>query len=338
MQKFEWFMGIDVSKSKLDVTLLKGDIQLFHQEIENNKKSLMIFIKSLKAEKEFDWSKCLVCVEHTGIYNNHLLLIAEQFSWQLCLESAVQIKQSGGLQRGKNDIVDSYRIALYACKNASFLKLWKPTRMVLTTLQKLGGLRHRLIVAKKQLACAIKEDGGFLDKGLLKTLTALNKQPMQALEKGIQEIDAKIVEVIKSDTELTRLFGLIESIPGVGKVTALQLVVTTNGFISINDPRKYACYSGIAPFEHSSGSSLRGRTRTSKKANQHVKSMLHMCSLVAIQHCPEIKIYYQRKVAEGKNKMCVLNAVKNKIIHRIFACVNQNRVYEKKYQSNLVVS
>jgi hypothetical protein len=56
-----------------------------------------------------------------------------------------------------------------------------------------------------------------------------------------------------------------------------------------------------------------------------------MAALSAIGCCQEIKDYYQRKVAEGKNKMLVLNAVRNKLIHRIFACVKQNRKYEKIY-------
>lgn len=107
---------------------------------------------------------------------------------------------------------------------------------------------------------------------------------------------------------------------------------------NINDPRKYACYSGVAPFEHSSGSSIRGRTRTSKKANQHVKSLLHMCSLTAIQHCPELRMYYERKIESGKNKMSIFNAIKNKIIHRIFSCINQNRNYKKYFRNNLVLS
>ncbi len=99
-----------------------------------------------------------------------------------------------------------------------------------------------------------------------------------------------------------------------------------------NVPRKYACYAGIAPFEHTSGTSVRGKTRTSKKANMKAKSLLHMTALVAARFSDDLREYYERKVAEGKNKMNFLNAVKNKIIHRIFACVNQKRLYEKNYK------
>ena len=94
----------------------------------------------------------------------------------------------------------------------------------------------------------------------------------------------------------------------------------------------------MAPFEHTSGTSVRGKTRTSKKANLRAKSLLHMTALVAARFSDDLREYYERKVADGKNKMNVLNAVKNKIIHRIFACVNQKRLYTNNYKFCLLKS
>jgi len=93
--------------------------------------------------------------------------------------------------------------------------------------------------------------------------------------------------------------------------------------------------SGVAPFKHQSGSSIRGRTRVSKLANMTMKTLFSLGATSAIQHSPEIKQYYQRKLAEGKKPMSVINAVRNKLITRIFACVNQERKYEKNYQYTL---
>ena len=133
-----------------------------------------------------------------------------------------------------------------------------------------------------------------------------------------------------------RIYKIVTSVDGVGMVTALNLITTTNEFLSINEAKKYACYSGIAPFEHSSGISIRGRTRVSHMANKKVKTMLHMAALAAIQMKGDIKEFYNRKVNEGKNKMCVINAVRNKIIQRVFACVKQDRLFEKNYHFCLV--
>jgi transposase len=306
--------------------------------IGNEITSIELFIKAIRALKDFSWQDCLVCMEHTGIYNAHLLAISQKYKWHLCLESGLQIKQSGGLQRGKNDIIDSYRIALYAYKNASGLKLWQPPRKVLVNLQKLSGLRCRLINARKQLSTAAKEDKKFLDKSIVKSIEQCSKGTMAALDKGIKMTDKKIKAVIASDEALKKIFALVESVPGIGNVMAVQMVITTNEFTQIIDPRKYACYCGVAPFEHSSGSSIRGRTRTSKKANQHVKSILHMGSLTVVRTNEEMKKYYDKKVNEGKNKMSVLNAVKNKMIHRVFSCIGRNEPYPINYKNNLAVS
>jgi transposase len=332
MKNYNWFMGIDVSKEKLDVTILKGIEEHQHYQMENSVKGIKKFIVGLKESNSFNLDDCLICMEHTGIYNAHLLTVAQAQGWHLCLEAAIQIKQSGGLQRGKNDIIDSLRIALYAYKNAAFVKLWQPAREVLIQLKKLSGVRERLINAKKQLKTALNEGKSFEDKQTQKLMEDCCAKSIAALEKDIEKTEAAIDKVIAEDQELKRLFTIVRSVPGIGTVTALQIIVTTNEFKQISNVRKYACYAGVAPFEHTSGSSIRGKTRTSKKANMQVKTLLHMASLVASVHCQEIREYYQRKVSEGKNKMSVLNAVKNKLLYRIFACVNQNRCYEKKYR------
>ncbi|MBX9850573.1 MAG: transposase [Cytophagaceae bacterium] len=114
---FEYFIGVDVSKNELDFSVVKSGSELFHMETANNLDGIRAFIKKLKSETEFDFDKCLICMEHTGIYNNHLLDYLTKKNAHICLESAIHIKQSSGLQRGKNDKVDSLRIAMYAYKN-----------------------------------------------------------------------------------------------------------------------------------------------------------------------------------------------------------------------------
>ncbi|MBL0309158.1 MAG: IS110 family transposase [Bacteroidetes bacterium] len=332
MKTYEWFMGIDVSKGKLDIALLKGNEKQYQGIIENRVPAIKSLIKDLqKKYPDFDLKVCLIGVEHTGIYNNHLLVVAQEQQWNLCLESAIHIKQSGGLQRGKNDQVDALRIAQYVYKNRAEIKLWQSPRAVITQLKQLTGMRDRLIAAKKQLEVVLKENESFQAKQVTKYMAACCKKSIHALATDIAATEKKIKEVIENDSELKRLFTIVTSVPGVGVVTATSIVISTNEFKRIKEPRKYACYAGVAPFEHSSGSSVRGKTRVSRKANLHAKSLLHMVAMTAILHNPEMKLYYTRKVAEGKSKMNVINAVRNKIVHQIFACVRDNRVYEKIY-------
>ena len=144
----------------------------------------------------------------------------------------------------------------------------------------------------------------------------------------------KITLYIKEKVPLWHAYRLTSNVFKTGiklLVTASYILVTTNEFININNPKKYACYRGVVPFEHSSGSSVRGKTRVSQMANKNIKTLLHLAALSTINMQGDLHEYYNRKVAEGKNKMSVLNAIRNKLILRVFACVNQNREYEKIY-------
>jgi transposase len=125
------------------------------------------------------------------------------------------------------------------------------------------------------------------------------------------------------------LLSIITSVVGIGFVTAINLLVHTNGFTMMRDARKLACYCGVAPFEYSSGTSIRGKTKVHFMANKKLKCNLHMASLTAVKLDAYLKAYYERKVAEGKNKMSVLNAVRNKLLARVVAIVNKQQEYVK---------
>jgi transposase len=122
---------------------------------------------------------------------------------------------------------------------------------------------------------------------------------------------------------LKEQFALLQSVPGVGKQTAINLIVYTNCFTSFNDWRKFACYAGVAPFEYSSGSSIRGKKKVNHLANKKLKSLLNMAALSAKRNDKELHDYFERKVQEGKNKMLVLNALRCKVLSRSFAVIKR---------------
>ena len=326
-----YFVGIDVSKETLDFTLLKGVERLFHMQVSNSAAGIKSFIKQLKSHYEVSLKECLFCLEHTGIYNSPLLEYFEKNHCKVWLESAIHIKQSSGLMRGKNDKIDSYRIALFAYRNRESVKLWQPKREVIKRLKSLSSIRSRLLDAKVQLEAALKEGKNFTDKAAQKLYERCCKYSLAGLKKDITATEEQISKVIAEDERLKELFTLITSVPGVGLITATEVIVSTNEFKDIKEAKKYACYSGIAPFAFSSGSSIRGKAKVSKMANKRVKKLLHLAAMAAAKFDQELKAYFERKVAEGKNKMAVLNAVRNKLIHRIFACIRNNRKYEKIY-------
>jgi transposase len=323
------FIGIDVSKLTLDFSLVKDGKQILHEKVPNESKSIMRTIRKFIQQGEGTYEDTVFCMEHTGIYNSKLVKCLHQFNALIWIESGVQIKLSQGATRGKNDKVDSLRIALYAYVNKHKIKLWKPRREVVSKLSDLLALRTRLIKAKNSLEVPLKEHKSFSDKSTYNLLKKNSMPAVNSLVKQIEKTEAEIKSIIKEDEALKQLFQNICSVDGVGMITAVHIIVSTNEFIWINDPRKFACYSGVVPFQHSSGTSIRGKNRVSHRANKTIKCILHLSAMSAVSKKGELQNYYKRKVAEGKNKMSALNAVRNKIIHRVFACVRDNRAYEK---------
>ena len=329
--EFTYFVGCDVSKNELDFAVMRGKEFLFHKEIVNEPGAIKGFFVELKKLPEFDLTNVVFCMEHTGIYNNHLLAYLHKKKANCCLEAATQIRNSLGNIRGKNDKVDAIRIAEYAYKNREELRLWYPKREVIQKLAYLAATRTRLLEAQKQLKAPLKESNSFVCKSIANQSQKICQRTLNSLKVDLEKVEKAIDELIESDTELKRLFGIITSVIGVGTVTATQIIITTNEFKDIKDSKKFACYSGVAPFTKESGI-FKGKARVSHMANKKIKTLLHMSALVAIAYNPDMKTYYERKVnEEKKNKMLVINAVRNKLILRIFTCVNQNRKYEKNY-------
>lgn len=335
-----FILGIDISKLTLDaVLMIDGNKQTAtHTKLNNTDKDITKFFKSLSNVPNFSLDKCLICIEATGVYMYPLLTFVAQNDAHIWMESGTQIKKSMGIQRGKNDKIDALRIAIYASKNQENIRLWKPANPTITEIKNLTALRDRLIKSQKQLTVPVEEFRQVGDTKTAKLLSTSMKATIEALEKDIKAIDKQIQALLNQDTDLKSLFKLVTSVVGIGTQTAIAFLVYTDGFTLFDDARKLACYAGVAPFEYSSGTSVRGKTRVSKMANMNLKSLLHMASISAIQHDFQLKAYYEKKVAQGKKKMSVLNAIKAKLIHRVMSVVQRKEKYENSDNFSLALS
>ena len=210
----------------------------------------------------------------------------------------------------------------------------------------LSATRQRLILVYKQLAVPLAEQQSFINPTLQKQVQKRCKASLKALEKDRKAIDADIDQLIAKDEYLKERFALMTSVPGIGVVTATEVMVAANELSTISEPKKMACHAGVAPFEYKSGSSVRGRPGVSQHARKRLKSLFHLAAMAAIRAKGELQDYYQRKVKEAvprreKNKMLVLNAIRNKppggpVIHRLYAVVNRGEKYNKNYTLALV--
>ena len=194
-------------------------------------------------------------------------------------------------------------------------------------LQSLLKLRDRLVKQRSGYKTSLKEQKRVLDQNEYQLLFAVQKQLITQFNEHIKTVEAQIRAIIKDNDQLKTPYKLILSVKGVGPQTAYHLLVFTHGFTRFKTWRQLAAYSGTAPFPYQSGSSIRGRSKVSHLANKKIKSLLDLCAKSAIQHDAQLKEYYQKKTKQGKEKMSVINAVRNKILARVFAVVERGTPY-----------
>ncbi len=322
--KNKQIVGIDVSKNSLDVFILKSN---HYFQVANNPEG---FVKLLQeATMVLSQSKDLLhfCFENTGCYSRQLSVFFQNAGISFTALDALDLKRSMGLTRSKSDKKDARVIALYAWRRRDELISTKLPDPVMDQLKALLGHREMLIKHRTAFKNANK---GFHDSYLENEYEYLRESHhimLNQLSFEIDNVEAGILKIIKANSELKRSYDLLLSVKGIGKVLAAYLISLTNNFTKFDTPRKFACYAGIAPFEYSSGTSVKGRTKVHACANKQIKSLLNMAAMASIQLAGEYKIYYSRRVAAGKNKMSTLNIIRNKLVFRAFAVVKRGTPY-----------
>lgn len=327
MKKYLFFVGIDVSKMKLDVTFLDKPLEKkpYHFVVSNDSKGIKVIIKEL-SKRKVDMESVLISFEDTGVYSLPLGCYLSQNKLDYWMIPAIEIKRSKGISRGKNDKNDSRDIAFYTMTNIHKLRLSKIPEISLIELKLLFAEREKLMKSLRILD-STKEGIGYIPKEAMRNVLKINANVINQIKKAISKIECEMKRIISENEQLKIQNDLIQSIPGVGPQTALYLILVTKAFQSFDNWRQVACYAGVAPFEYSSGSSIRGRTKVNHLADKKLKSLLTLCAMNAKKYDAEIKIYYERKVSEGKSKMLVLNNIRCKLIGRIFATVNRGTPY-----------
>jgi len=332
MKKIDYYIGIDISKLTLDISILcscEERAQTAHYKIENNEKSIAQFVK--KKLGNYPFQHLLFCFEDTGIYSFPLAYYLKENNLTYCQVPALEIKRSKGITRGKEDKTDSRDIAFYACTHRHKLQ---PSRMSTKSIQQLKLLFSEREKVLKSLSIfeRTSENKGFISKEVFGAVASVNSTVINQLKKSLEKIEKKMLEIIASQVQLSQQYRLVTSIPGIGMQTAIYLLIATKGFESFDNWRQLACYAGVAPFPYQSGTSIRGRTQVHPLADKKLKSLLNICAICAIRHDRELKSYYERKVSEGKAKMLVINNLRCKLLARVFAVINRESPFVNTYK------
>ena len=153
------------------------------------------------------------------------------------------------------------------------------------------------------------------------------QQHLKYLSQLIDFQDRKVKQLIESDELLKVNYNKITQIKGVGSLIAAHIILYTNNFTSFENPRKFNCFSGLAPFKQSSGSSMNKPAKTSRLRNKKLKALLFNGANTAANYDDQMKKYYQRKKLQGKHHNSIINAIACKLVYRIFAVVKRDEPY-----------
>ena len=332
MKKYVLFIGIDISKKWIDVSLsVNGQkSEMLHQAFGNSingYKKMHRWINQYAQSHEIASLNWLFCMEHTGIYHLPLCCYLGEQQLDFVTETALHIHCSMGLKRGKSDQADSKDIARYAYLHCNELKISVLPDEQILQMKNLLAFRARLIRYKNGLEAATKEMSDFVDPALTLDITADTEQILKLIKAKIRKTEKELKGIVQEQEALQKIYDLATSVKGIGPISAFYLIVYTNGFKAFDDARKFACFIGVAPFAKQSSSSLNQAAKVSSLGHKKLKSIMSNAVMVAIKHDSGLRMYYQRKLEQGKNKFSVLNAVKNKLLYRVFAVVKRGTPY-----------
>lgn len=312
------FFGVDVSMETLDVSTPDQK----HVQFSNNQEGFGKFLKLLDSG-----SHCVM--EATGAYHQKLAFWLFSHGSKVSVVNPIVIKRFAQmrLRLAKTDKADARMIRQYA--EAEQPELWTPPQAYITQACEINGLITLLIrqrtALKNKLHSVNHKEGAF-------------SMILKAIQKQIRNLDQEILQLETSMEKLIQehereMLATLCSIPGIGKKTAMFLIVITDGFRSFENSKQLCAYLGLAPTIKMSGKSVRGQSRISKTGNSTIRNLLFMCSFTACERNKACRELYTRMVSKGKSKKVALIAVANKLLKQSLAIAKSGTTYNEEHYS-----
>lgn len=332
MQRTKYLIGLDISAEDFSASCITSpDNSVFSaQKFTNNIDGFNEFI-SLLSKHPIKQSEVILCMEATGVYSESLSYFLASKGYNICIEAPHKIKNKTKDSPRKNDLIDAVSIAEYAYRFFDRLSFWKPKDKIIDQIQVLLSTREHLNIQMTANQNALKT----LKHKYYQTPLAnqIYEQTIIKFKEHIKEIDKELKELIDKDDSFKNKINLAKSVPGVGLLLAANLLVLTKGFTEHLNYKHTAAYTGICPYEQTSGTSLYKLPRSRKTGPARLRKLLYLAALSVRTHNPVFKKYFLRKVAEGKNKRLILNNIENKLLKIIFAVINSGVAYTNNYKS-----
>jgi transposase len=279
-------------------------------------------------------AQTLVVMEATGSYWITLATTLAQGGYAVAVINPSQAHDFAKalLKRAKTDAIDAQTLAQLAALLQP--ERWTPPPAIYTELQQRLAQRDSLLDLRHQVTNQLHalEHGPVVIAAVRQRMETL----IATLNAQIKEVEKEITPVLAQDETWAKAAALLQTITGVGLVTAAWLVTTTLNFRLCPSPEAAAAYAGLVPYVRESGTSVRGKQAISRSGNKRLRRTLYLATLAATRWNPQIKAFYQRLRAAGKPPKVARCAAARKLLHLAWAVVTKGRAYDPAYQCGSV--
>lgn len=325
---WRFIVGIDISKKQLDCYLL--DRQTgggYESQIPNTYKGFER-LASWLGDHGADPSQTKLISEHTGRYGEHLLRWTTTNEWAHSVVKTTALKKVGNEHHRKTDAFDAEDLADYGVRFSDKLSLTTAPKPVIGQIKRLQTERRAMVDQRAALKSKLTE-ADIHDADMERLIDMWTRQ-VALLSENITELEGRIKELINEDTNIKNRYYMMRSAPGIGKVLGPLWVSLFAGQQTLK-ARKISSRFGFAPHPHRSGSSVNRTEQSSGFGNSEVRRVMHQAALSVKTHCPHYQEYYEKKRAEGKEHLLVINNIINKLIRLYCAMWNNRAEYDPNY-------
>ena len=319
----DFYLGIDVSKAKLDCLLWKTPAGKRKSKSLPNTPAGIQGLLAWLAKQDIGAAQVHVVMEPTGVYHEAAAFALSEAGIRVSLVNPLHLRryaQSLGVL-SKNDATDAAMLARFGQERRP--EPWQPPSAAVRHLQ-------ALLARRDALAQDVQREQNRLDQASLSqapesVLTSIRSH-LEHLREQLRQLDKAIDEHIDKNPDLRDKHALLLTIPGVGDRLADRFTALL-GDARFHSAEQLAAYLGVIPVTWESGTSVRAPTRLSKAGPAHIRGMLFMPAVVAKRHNPHVKALYERLLARGKTKMAAIGAAMRKLVHLCFGVIRSGKPY-----------
>jgi transposase len=334
----KYCLGIDVSKDDLGLCLSQTDAQQRvtvkgSRKVENNLrgwKSLQSWHLRFVKDKGLPLS---IVMEATGVYYEGLAYFLRDQGFKLSVVLPNQSKHyAKSLNvKTKNDLVDARILAQMGLERN--LPEWNGLNPTMRKIKQLCRERDALVKMRTVVSNQLHAHtwGSHPQKAIVQRL----QQHIKFINKQIKVIEAEIQKVYLEDADLKQRVDNICIVKGLAPLTVLTVVAEADGFELIRNKNQLVSYAGYDVVQNESGTSLKGKTRISKKGNSHIRRALFFPALAAARFEPSLHALYHR-IHERNPKIKIIGAVavQRKLLVLIYTLYKKNEPYNPNFETN----